>query len=100
MVLADGSIVTATADNKYSDLYKGLRGGAANFGIVTNYELYTYPVGNFYVDARAYSPDQTSDFLRAVAKYQKEGQLDPLSSVSGMYNPPHICTLSYHDFPP
>ncbi|KAI2623582.1 FAD-binding domain-containing protein [Hypomontagnella submonticulosa] len=81
VVLADGSIVTATADNKYSDLYKGLRGGAANFGIVTNYELYTYPVGNFYVDARAYSPDQTSDFLRAVAKYQKEGQLDPLSSI-------------------
>ncbi|KAI1383499.1 FAD-binding domain-containing protein [Hypoxylon trugodes] len=84
VVLADSSIVTVSADNEYSDLYKGLRGGAANFGIVTNYELYTYPVGNFYVDARAYSSNQTDDFLRAVAEYQKEGQLDPLSSVSGI----------------
>ncbi|KAI1659729.1 FAD-binding domain-containing protein [Daldinia decipiens] len=82
VVLADGTIVTASADNEYSDLYKGLRGGTSNFGIVTSYELYTYPVGDFYVDARAYSPNQTSDFLHAVAEYQKEGQLDPLSSIS------------------
>ncbi|OTA93645.1 hypothetical protein M434DRAFT_385437 [Hypoxylon sp. CO27-5] len=82
VVLADGSIVTASANNQYSDLYKGLRGGATNFGIVTNYELYTYPVANFYIDARSYSPNQTTDFLHAVAEYQNEGQLDPLSSVS------------------
>ncbi|KAI8957882.1 FAD-binding domain-containing protein [Daldinia sp. FL1419] len=85
VVLADGSIVTASADNEHSDLYKGLRGGASNFGIVTSYELYTYPIGGFYIDARAYSPDQTPDFLRAVAEYQKEGQLDPLSSISVCY---------------
>ncbi|KAI0854123.1 FAD-binding domain-containing protein [Daldinia vernicosa] len=82
VVLADGAIVTASADNEYSDLYQGLRGGASNFGIVTSYELYTYPARDFYVDARAYSPNQTSDFLRAVAEYQKEGQLDPSSSIS------------------
>ncbi|KAI1466907.1 FAD-binding domain-containing protein [Daldinia caldariorum] len=82
VVLADGSIVTASADNKYSDLYKGLRGGASNFGIVTSYELYTYPVDDFYVDARAYSLNQTSDFLHAFAKYQEEGQSDPLSSAT------------------
>ncbi|KAI1372705.1 FAD-binding domain-containing protein [Hypoxylon crocopeplum] len=95
VVLANGSIVTATADNQYSDLYKGLRGGATNFGIVTNYELYTYPANQFYVDARAYSPNQTSDFLRAVAEYQKEGQLDPLSSVSVCHNllPPSPLSL-------
>ncbi|KAI1645450.1 FAD-binding domain-containing protein [Daldinia loculata] len=82
VVLANGTIVTASADNEYSDLYKGLRGGTSNFGIVTSYELYTYPVGDFYVDARAYSPNQTTDFLHAVAEYQKEGQLDPSSSIS------------------
>ncbi|KAI4867549.1 FAD-binding domain-containing protein [Hypoxylon rubiginosum] len=81
VVLADGTIVTATADNSYSDLYKGLRGGASNFGIVTSYELYTYPVGEFYIDARSYSLNQTSDFLHAVAEYQEKGQLDPLSSI-------------------
>ncbi|XXG94942.1 Cytochrome c oxidase copper chaperone [Hypoxylon texense] len=81
VVLADGTIVTATASNSYSDLYKGLRGGASNFGIVTSYELYTFPVGNFYIDARSYSLNQTSDFLHAVAEYQNKGQLDPLSSI-------------------
>ncbi|KAI0147995.1 FAD-binding domain-containing protein [Hypoxylon sp. NC0597] len=92
VVLADGSIVTASADNQYSDLYKGLRGGATNFGIVTNYELYTYPATNFYIDARAYSANQTADFLRAVAEYQEEGQLDPLSS--------YVTTTSLLDTPP
>ncbi|KAI0173413.1 FAD-binding domain-containing protein [Hypoxylon sp. FL1284] len=82
VVLADGTIVTATANNKYSDLYKGLRGGASNIGIVTNYELYTFPVGEFNVDARSYSANQTSDLLHAVADYQKKGQLDPLSSIT------------------
>ncbi|KAI1208962.1 FAD-binding domain-containing protein [Annulohypoxylon truncatum] len=82
VVLANGSIVNASANNQYSDLYKGLRGGGPNFGIVTNYELYTFPVGNFSVDARAYNTNQTDDFLRAIAEYQQEGQLDPLSSVS------------------
>ncbi|KAI0896877.1 FAD-binding domain-containing protein [Annulohypoxylon nitens] len=82
VVLANGTIVNASADNQYSDLYKGLRGGGTNFGIVTNYELYTYPVEEFYVDARAYSTNQTDDFLRAIAEYQQEGQLDALSSVS------------------
>ncbi|OTA64849.1 FAD-binding domain-containing protein [Hypoxylon sp. EC38] len=93
VVLADGSIVTASADNQYSDLYKGLRGGATNFGIVTNYELYTYPVANFYVDARSYSPNQTTDFLHAVAEYQNEGQLDPLSSIQLLPTGPTILLL-------
>ncbi|KAI0842274.1 FAD-binding domain-containing protein [Hypoxylon sp. FL0890] len=93
VVLADGSIVTATADNQYLDLYKGLRGGATNFGIVTCYEIYTYPAANFYIDARAYSPNQTTDFLHAIAEYQKEGQLDPLSSIQLLSTGPTILLL-------
>ncbi|KAI0889686.1 FAD-binding domain-containing protein [Annulohypoxylon maeteangense] len=93
VVLANGSIVTATATNQYSDLYKGLRGGGSNFGIVTNYELYTYPVGQFSVDARAYSTNQTDAFLRAVAEYQQEGQLDPLSSIQLLATGPTIMLL-------
>ncbi|KAH9998889.1 FAD-binding domain-containing protein [Xylariaceae sp. FL0662B] len=82
VVLGDGSIVTASADNEYSDLYRGLRGGGANFGIVTSFELYTYPIRDLYIDARAYTTSQTSDVLHAVAEYQNRGQLDPLSSVT------------------
>ncbi|KAI5918292.1 hypothetical protein F4810DRAFT_692903 [Camillea tinctor] len=82
VVLGNGTIVTASADNEYSDLYKGLRGGATNFGIVTNYELYTHTMGNMYMEARVFSPNQTSDFFQAIAEYQKKGQLDTKSSIS------------------
>lgn len=44
VVLADGSIVQASAQEN-ADLWKGLRGGANNFGIVTRMELVTFEQG-------------------------------------------------------
>ncbi|KAI1824499.1 FAD-binding domain-containing protein [Xylaria intraflava] len=81
VVLANGSIVNASMSNDYADLYKALRGGSNNFGIVTLYELYTHPMSDLTIDARAYYPNQTTDFLKALAEYQKNGQV-PRSSVS------------------
>lgn len=45
VVLVNGDVVTATATNKYKDLFKALKGGANRFGIVTRYELYPYHSG-------------------------------------------------------
>ncbi|KAK7890836.1 hypothetical protein LTR67_008048 [Exophiala xenobiotica] len=42
VVLGDGTIVTASKDS-YPDLYKALRGGAGNFGIVTSFNLEARP---------------------------------------------------------
>lgn len=44
VVLADGSIVKASAEQN-ADLWKGLRGGANNFGIVTGMDLVTFKQG-------------------------------------------------------
>ncbi|KAI3329235.1 FAD-binding domain-containing protein [Xylariaceae sp. AK1471] len=82
VVLGNGSVVNVSIDNDHADLYKALRGGGSNFGIVTRYELYTYPIGNILIDARAYAPNQTIDFFNAFAEYQRQGQLDPKTSIS------------------
>lgn len=37
VVLVNGTLVTATADNEYADLFKALKGGGNRFGIVTKY---------------------------------------------------------------
>ncbi|KAJ2991355.1 hypothetical protein NUW58_g2544 [Xylaria curta] len=41
VVLADGNIVTASSEQN-SDLYKALKGGSNNFGIVTRFDMTTF----------------------------------------------------------
>ncbi|THV04055.1 FAD-binding domain-containing protein [Dendrothele bispora CBS 962.96] len=72
VVLVNGTLVTATESNQYSDLFRTLKGGANRFGIVTRYEvraihtgrasdktwfggLVTYPNTSFDAVARAVS---------------------------------------------
>ncbi|KAI0391988.1 hypothetical protein F5Y17DRAFT_382399 [Xylariaceae sp. FL0594] len=72
IVLANGSIIIASSEGETADLYKALRGGGSNFGIVTSYELYTHPLGTLSVEARAYNVKQTDTFLQAFAEYQNK----------------------------
>lgn len=67
VVLADGSIVEANAAyNK--DLFRGLRGGCNNFGIVTRIDLKTFEQGTVW-SATIYSPLSTvEDQIKIFAK--------------------------------
>jgi len=47
VVLASGQIVRANQDSN-SDLYKALKGGSSNFGIVTNFRMKTFEQGPFW----------------------------------------------------
>ena len=57
LVLGDGSTVNANA-HQNSDLFKVLKGGGNNFGIVTRYDMKAFPQGNLWGGLMIY-PDTT-----------------------------------------
>ena len=63
VVLADGTLVTASADEN-ADLFWGLRGGGGNFGIVTSFEYRLHPVGPVLGGMLVYPLDRAKDVLR------------------------------------
>lgn len=63
VVLADGSVVHAGASEN-PDLYWGLRGAGANFGVVTEFEFAAHPVGpTIQVGIALYRLDQAAEVL-------------------------------------
>ena len=63
VVLADGSVVHASATEN-PDLYWGLRGAGANFGVVTEFEFATHPVGpTVAVGTALYRLEQAAEAL-------------------------------------
>ncbi len=63
MVLADGKLVTASAD-EYSDLYWAVRGGGGNFGVVTSFLFRGNPVDTVYGGPMIWPLDQAGRVLK------------------------------------
>jgi FAD/FMN-containing dehydrogenase len=64
LVLADGSTVTASADQN-PDLFWGVRGGGGNFGVATSFEYRLHPVGPMITGGViAYPLSEAWDVLR------------------------------------
>lgn len=63
MVLADGSMVTASADEN-QDLFWAIRGGGGNFGIVTSFLFKANPVHTIYGGPTLWSIDKTEEILK------------------------------------
>ncbi|KAI0171913.1 hypothetical protein GGR52DRAFT_447046 [Hypoxylon sp. FL1284] len=75
VVLADGRIVTANKDN-HSDLFRALKGGSNNFGIVTSFTMETVPCSQVWGGVRVAPKeaipqviDMTYNFTENLAKY-------------------------------
>jgi len=72
--------VTANEKRK-SDLYKALRSGGSNFGIVTAFHLDTYPHTLMWGGSRIHNYNKKPDILRAFMNYAILVEEDPKASV-------------------
>jgi hypothetical protein len=63
VVLADGSMVVASADEN-PDLYWALRGGGGNFGVVTSFLYKAAPVKNIFGGPTLWSLDRTEEIMK------------------------------------
>src|SRR2546430_2352317 len=63
MVLADGSIVTASAE-EHPDLFWAVRGGGGNFGVVTSFLFKLHPVGMVFGGVQLWDTDRAGEIMR------------------------------------
>ena len=67
VVLASGAFVNANAKEN-PDLFKALRGGGNNFGVVTRYDMRTFKQGPFWDAVAFYVADQFPAQIEALVK--------------------------------
>ena len=80
MVLADGSFVTASAEEN-PDLYWAVRGGGGNFGVVTSFLYRLHPVKTVQAGPTFWTLDQTPQVMKAYREFIKQVPED----VSGFF---------------
>lgn len=68
VVLANGTVVNAN-QNSNPSLFWALKGGSTNFGIVTRFDLKTFPFDTIYGGFTTYDPAYFDDYVKAIAKY-------------------------------
>ncbi|KDN44669.1 hypothetical protein RSAG8_05434, partial [Rhizoctonia solani AG-8 WAC10335] len=85
IVLADGEVTTVTEESA-ADLFKALKGGTGNFGIVTSFELRTFPIDNVYAGRLYYSPEEYDALFPIMETYARQGiESDPKTHVISMF---------------
>ena len=80
LVLADGSLVTASAE-EHPDLFWAVRGGGGNFGVVTSFEFRLHPVGMVHFGPTFWALEEAATVLRAYRRYI----LDAPEDVNGFF---------------
>ncbi|KAJ5914076.1 6-hydroxy-D-nicotine oxidase [Penicillium tannophilum] len=76
VLLADGRLVNANA-KEHADLYRALKGGGSNFGIVTRFDLETHPLINVQYTINLYNPEDHVEINKATVAVQNAMEDDP-----------------------
>lgn len=80
IVLANGTLATVSATS-HPDLYRALKGGGNNFGVVTRYELATFAQGNMSVNTISYDVSQVGAVFDAFTDIAASPNFDPYVSL-------------------
>ncbi|KAF9879581.1 FAD binding domain-containing protein [Colletotrichum karsti] len=73
VVLADGRIVNANSTSN-SDLFKALKGGSSNFGIVTRFDMEAIPAKDLYTGIHLMSKDNSDAVVDAIVDFTNKDQ--------------------------
>ncbi|KAF2843336.1 FAD binding domain protein [Patellaria atrata CBS 101060] len=80
IVLGSGDIVTASASSN-PDLFRALRGGGNNFGIVTRFDMETHPEGNMWGGMIQNLPTSKDKLYEALYWFNKNAPKDNKAGV-------------------
>ncbi|QRW20987.1 FAD-binding domain protein [Rhizoctonia solani] len=90
IVLASGEIAIVTSQSN-KDLFKALKGGTSNFGVVTSFTLEAYPINHVYAGFLFYDPGQYDRLFSLLEIYDRKGvEADPKTHMV----PTFICNPS------
>ncbi|KAG6361125.1 hypothetical protein INS49_009349 [Diaporthe citri] len=81
VVLADGRIVTADAEGEHKDLFRCLKGGGNNFGIVTSFQMGTIPSGPVWGGLALPQLDAVPAAVDALVEFTANSVKDPNSNM-------------------
>lgn len=88
MVLADGSVVTASAE-EHPDLFWAVRGGGGNFGVVTAFTFRLHPIATVYGGPMLWPMERAEELLH----FWRDFILDAPEDINGWFAfltvPPH-----------
>ena len=87
MVLADGSVVTAS-NKENSDLYWAIRGGGGNFGIVTSFKFKLHPVHTIFGGPTLWPLEQAPDVMKWYSEFLKNSSDDLYGFFATLIVPP------------
>lgn len=80
LVLASGELTNASA-NSHPDLFRALKGGMNNFGIVTRFDLNTFPQGQILAGSIASPISERDAIFKAFSDVADAKQYDPYASL-------------------
>lgn len=76
VVLADGSVINANA-HEHKDLWKALKGGLGNFGVVTRLDLETFEAGQLWGGIRTSDKSHTKEIIDALINFTNDNHKNP-----------------------